>query len=189
MRMSRIFNFNPTPHDARFSNGYAANALLYQFFCQSNPALNEERRRVRILHHQLYLTSILPPVVRRNSSYGLVVKVVHGIDSSIPPPCGEADATTTLRFDITNEFQSYPARREDMTTLRYCVPGPYIALQFYPTQCGDSASMTPVESSHTRYFNLTPHSAGKMGDSSRLSNSRAFLASISPRERRGWHAT
>ena len=42
MRMFRICNFNRAPHDARISTGYAANALLYQFFFQSDPALNED---------------------------------------------------------------------------------------------------------------------------------------------------
>jgi hypothetical protein len=74
-----------------------------------------------------------------------------------------------LPYGVTGvmTFQFYPAMREDVLTFWYCVPGPNIAFQFYPAHAGIQRSVTPVASLPTRYFNLTPHSAGRMRRSSR----------------------
>lgn len=146
--------------------------------------LGKEWRWTRLHCHQLYLPSILP----RNGEPNLRVCTAHSAVSAfsimprrariqwdwqvaVPPisvtkfqlrpaQCGDFNRVLAIRSHERDDVSIPPRHargRADFLVLR---SRPEYRISILPRPCRDSASMTPVVSSPTKYFNSTPLSVG-----------------------------
>lgn len=117
-----------------------------------------------------------------------VMYCVHGPDWPLqlrPARCGDFNRVLAIRSHGRDDFSIPPRHvrgRADFLVLR---SRPEYRISILPRHAGIQRSMTPVASSPTRYFNLTPHSARRMRRSSgtvKLPGASSF--NLAPRKAR-----